>query len=41
MERITEFAQRMSKITGHEIVGKNPPSKVVLLSNGKRPLMLK
>ena len=41
MEGITEFAERMSKITGYEIAGKNPPSKVVLLSNGKKPLMLK
>jgi len=37
---INEFASRMSDLTGYSIVGSNPPSRVVLLSNGKKELHL-
>jgi tRNA wybutosine-synthesizing protein 1 len=41
MERIQGFARRISKITGYRIVGEHPPSRVVLLSNGRKDLKLK
>ncbi len=34
-EEISVFASRMSELSGYEVVGKNPPSRVVLLSSGK------
>jgi tRNA wybutosine-synthesizing protein 1 len=40
-ERIREFAGKMAEITGYEITGENRPSKVVLLSNGRKPMALK
>jgi tRNA wybutosine-synthesizing protein 1 len=39
-EDIEGFASRMADITGYGIVGRNPPSRVVLLSNGNRQMMI-
>ncbi len=40
-EEILGFAGRMTELTGMEIVGENPPSRVVLLSKGSVPLMIR
>ncbi len=34
-EEISAFAEKMSELTGYEVVGNNPPSRVILLSSGK------
>jgi len=39
-ERIVQFAERMSELTGYDIAGKNPSSKVVLLSNGRKEMKI-
>lgn len=39
-ERIASFAGRMSELTGYSIAGENPASKVVLLSNGSKGMMI-
>ena len=39
-EEILRFARRMGELTGMEIVGENPPSRVALLSKGSVPLMI-
>ncbi len=40
IERIREFAGKMSELTGYEVVGEMAPSKVVLLSDKKVHMMI-
>lgn len=37
---IQAFARRISEGTGYEMVGENPPSRVILLSKGTEPLLI-
>ena len=39
-ERIKEFAERVSELTGYAFAGENPASKVILLSNGARDMII-
>ena len=37
---ILGFVKRMSELTGYEITGENRPSRVVLLSNGRKTMLI-
>lgn len=40
-EDIFGFASRMSELTGYEISGENMPSRVILLTSGKKPMIIR
>ncbi len=40
MDEMRAFASRMAELTGHHLVGESPVSRVVLLSSGRKDMML-